>query len=921
MAGFRRFFLRLRNFLRPGRAEHELAREMASHLSILEDEFQRRGMTGDEARAAARRAMGGVEQAKEHQRTARSLPLLEDLRRDLAIAARMLTKAPGFTAVVILTLGVGIGANTAIFTVVNALLLRPLPYPQPGQLVRIVEHVPGAETISGLPERRTGLTKAQADALAASRTISDVGLYFPGGPSTVTWTQGNEVRVLGSWSMEPSVFQALRVSPVLGRTLTDDDAHAAPSEGRALPQGNPVVVLSWAAWHRYFGGDPSILGRTMRLNDREFAIVGVMPEAFAFPSATVEVWTPLVPASPAPLPYGAIVRVRDGVSIDAAASEVRAIYAGLARRPGPGGAPRAAAAAKAPAVPPEAWRTRVEVVPVTEERAAPFRPALRVLAVAVGVVLLIACANVAHLLLARTTVRAREFGVRASLGAGRGRLLRQVLAESLLLASLGGIVGLALAYGGTMLLTAAWPGNVSPQSGLPRIDRIEVDTTVLAFTALVAGVTGLLFGLLPARHVSRTDLMAVMRDAPQAPGAHGRLLSTRSVLVMAETALAVVLVAAAGLLIHSFVRLAGVDAGFSAERVLTFQVATSPEAAAGRFEMNDRLVRRLRALPGVDAVGYSISIPLQTRNLVTMFIEPPWPREGEPAAPPFIVPVDPHYLDVVGTPLVAGRFFRDEDNRGAPVMIVNESLARRAFAGDPVGQLVRIAFSEAAWEVVGVVADASGQQSLADDPAPAYYVPAGQMIRLSYMQGPAGGTFWGGVIFAVRAARDADALVPGIDRVLRDLEARSAMTSVTPLTRIVSNSLSAPRFYAATLGAFAGVALVLAAIGLYGLLAYSVAQRTREIGVRMALGAPRRGILALVLGQGAALAGIGMAVGLAGAFAVTRYLSGLLFGITPFDPATFAAVALVFAGVALFASYVPARRATGVDPLVALRSE
>jgi putative ABC transport system permease protein len=677
MAGLRRLLRRIGNFLRPGRAERELAREMASHLSILEDEFQRQGMTDGEARAAAQRAMGGVEQTKERHRDARSLPLLENVRRDLGIAARMLMKARGFTAVVVLTLGAGIGANTAIFTVVNALLLRPLPYPQAEQLVRIVEHIPAEERPDGRQERRTGLMKDDADALRQATTIADVGLHFPA-PSSVTWTDGDQVRVLGTSELHPSVFRTLRLSPVLGRTFTDEDADAV-GEGNLLPRGDPVAILSRAAWLRYFGGDPSSVGRTMNLNGREHAIVGVMPEAFAFPSASTEVWTPLVPASGSPFPYGAVARIRDGVSIEAAASEVRAIYAGLGRKEGPGGGPR------------------IEVVSVMDEQAAPFRPALRVLAVAVGMVLLIACANVAHLLLARTTVRGREFGVRASLGAGRGRLLRQVLTESFLLASLGGVVGLALAYGGTMLLTEAWPGNVSPQSGLPRIDRIEVDTTVLAFTVIVTGVTGLLFGLVPALHVSRTDLMAVMRDTPRTPGAHGRPISTRSLLVVAETALAVVLVAAAGLLIHSFVRLATVDAGFSAERVLTLQVATSPEVAARRLEMNDQLVDRVRALPGVAAVGYSLSIPLQTRNLVTAFEVPRWPRDGQPAASPFIVPVNAGYLEVVGTPLVAGRFFRPEDDRGAPVMILNESLAREAFAGNPVGQLVRTRFSDAAW--------------------------------------------------------------------------------------------------------------------------------------------------------------------------------------------------------------------------------
>ena len=499
------------------------------------------------------------------------------------------------------------------------------------------------------------------------------------------------------------------------------------------------------------------------------------------------------------------------------------------------------------------------------------------------------------------------------------RLVRQVLTESLLLASLGGVVGLALAYGGTSLLTAAWPGNVTPLSGLPRIDRIEVDTTVLVFTVIVTGITGVLFGLVPAFQLSRTDLMAAIRDTPQTPGARGRRVSTRSVLVVAETALAVVLVAAAGLLIHSFVKLASLDAGFTAARVLTFQIATTPETAARRAEMNDQLVNRLRVLPGVAAAGYSLSIPLQPYNLLTRLEVPGGPPA--PAAPPLVVPVNSDYLQVVGTRLVAGRYFRPEDNRGDPVMIVNESLAREAFTGNPVGQLVRTAFVEAGWEVIGVIADSTRSRSLADDPVPAFYIPNGQMGRFSYMKGPVGSTLWTRVIFAVRAERDPEALVPAINAARREVEPRSAITSLAPLTRIVSNSMAAPRFYAALVGTFAGLALVLAAIGIYGLLAYSVAQRTRDIGVRMALGAQRRGILALVLGQGAMLAGIGMVAGLVGAFAVTRYLSSLLFGITPLDPATFVAVSLVFAGVALFASYMPARRATGVDPLVALRSE
>jgi predicted permease len=897
MPFLRRLLLRLYNFIRPDQAERELQRELESHALLLEEEFRRRGLTSREATLAARRALGGVERTKELQRDARSFAWLDDFKRDLLHSVRGLIKARGFTIVVVLTLGLGIGVNTAIFSVVNAVLLSPLPYSQPDQLVRIVENIPASESRTGRPERRLSMAPDDARALRQrSKTLSSVGLYAE---ATVTLTRSTDAAVVGAAQVSPSLFPMLRVTPVHGRLFASEEEQ---------PGASGVVILAYSAWQKYFAGSADLIGRSVNLDGRNHTVVGIMPDQFAFPHVGTEFWTPLVTASIGTNQirlFNALARVQDGARLETAAAEISTIYASL-RGAGSGSGSR-----------------RVEVVRVKDEQAAPLRPALQVLIVAVAFVLLIACTNVANLLLARTANREREIAVRAALGAGRSRLVRQVLTESSVLAFLGAAAGLALAFATTRLLTAAWPGNVTQRLDLPRIDYIEIDAAVFLFTLGIAALTGVLFGIMPAARVSRTSPMDVLRDnLGNASG--GRLLghnATRSALVVIETALAMILLAGAGLLIHSFIKLTNVEAGFDPENVLTFQVATPTIPSVQRATFNESLTDRLSRLPGVRFAGYALNLPLQQQISGRVRFEVPGLSQDAMEAlgdPPALVPVSRDYLRTIGMPISAGRWFRTDDTGGSPVMVVNRALARRYFRGaEPVGTLVR-AVGPTPWEIVGVVDD-SRQRSLDLEPVPEFYVLADQMFRT-----PAGGVLQqmpGRMSFAIRTHRDPDAVTPAVRETVSDLNAGAVVTNVAALDQIVSNSVAAPRFYAALIGTFAFVALVLASVGIYGLLAYSVAQRTREIGVRMALGAPRSEVLRLILLQGTTLAAVGLVIGLAGAAGITRYLAGMLFGLTPLDPSTFIAVSVMFGVVAVLASYVPARRATRVDPLTALRCD
>ncbi len=884
----RRFMRRLFNLVQPGRAERELAREMASHLALLEDDYQRRGMTADEARFAARRAIGGIEQAKEQQRDARSFRWLEDAWRDAQHAWRMLCRSPGFTAVAVVTLALGIGANAAIFSIVNAVLLRPLPYADADRLVRIIENVPAASG-STVPTRRViGLPLSDLTAFRSRvKTLSHVGVYVG---STVMLTGRAETIRLEATRVSPALLSMLGTPPLVGRTFEPEEE---------APGRDAVVVLSYASWQRHFGGARDLLGQSVTLDGRTYSIVGVMPRGFEFPDPQTQLWIPyaLTPAAlrSRGLP---IARLADGVSLQTAAAEVNVIL----RRSAP---------------------SPLELESVQEQLVAPVRAALIVLTVAVGVVLLIACVNVANLVLARTAARRREIAVRLALGAGRGRIVRQLFAENALLALVGGVAGIALAFGGVRLLKIL--GASLPRRDLmlgvsiPRLDEIGIDATVLAFTFGMSVLTGIVFGLAPALGHWRSLSITALRESAGSPVSGFNLFRRhrlQGLLIVSEIAMAMMLFVAGGLLMHSFVTLSSVDPGFDRSSVLTFQVF-SPRARTPRFE--DDVVARLQSLPGVRAAGYAEMLPLvRFRSGVGLRPAAGLPPSQLPPAPGTRLPpqspdtriVSRDFLSAMGMRVIGGRGFGENDRAGQPkVLLINRTLARSGYLGqNPIGTMVYAAGSTP-WQVIGIVDDVR-QYGLDQEPDPQIFIDVRQL--------PSGNP---NVYYAIRAGGDPMARVATIRGILRQIDPSATLDNVATMEQLVSNSISRPRLYAVLLGIFAGVAVTLAAVGIYGVLAYAVTQRTREIGIRMALGAERSNVMGLVMGQSASLVALGIALGLAGAAAVTRYLDTMLFGLTPRDPATLITVSLTLAAVATLASYVPARRATKVDPLVALRQD
>ncbi|MFL6227894.1 MAG: ABC transporter permease [Pyrinomonadaceae bacterium] len=811
------------------------------------------------------------------------------LWQDLRYALRLFRKRPGFVAVAVITLGLGIGATTAVFSVVNAFLLRPLPYAEPDRLV-MVQRAGGSADYNSVY-----CYPVFNDLREQSQTLEGVAA-FAYSRLTLDATDGPET-ILGS-SVTSNFFSVLRVSPMLGRAfLPDEDAPGKPK----------IAVLSYELWRRRFNADPQIIGRTIAADKQTVEVVGVMPPGFKFDLMPeiprVEFWTPLSPSSPRMLTarninwLHLVARLKPSVTLAETRAELDLISERIRQNAGQ----------------PSNYTGKLSdnfalsAVTLNQYFVGDARQPLFVLLGAVAFVLLIACVNVANLLLAHGVGRQREITIRAVLGADRRRLMSQMLTESLLLSLLGGAAG---------LLIVAWSLKVvvwlTPK-WMTRMEEITLDRRVFLFTLAASVFTGLLFGLLPSLHASKPDLQSTLRLGTSTEGGmHGGF---RSFLVVAEVALAVVLLVGAGLMINSFVRLTRVAVGFQPEHVLTLKFnALAHEKGPEQAEFARQLVERIQSLPGVEQAAVIDTLPTDPGSSQSAsrsrFLEAP--LAGDPDAQLKIEPrfASPGYFQTVGMRLVRGRLFTDADDDDAPpVVVVSERMAREAWGGeDPLGK--RLLWNWAKDEkpvVVGVVSDVR-QSNLSREPSPALYAP--------FSQSPSSQGY-----LAIRTTGDPLASAAAVRNDILALDRRVVVDDVMTLNARLGDLVAQPRFYAVLLGWFGAMGMLLSVIGLYGVLSYSVGQMTREVGIRIALGAERRDILRLIVGHGLVLAAVGLAVGLVGAFALSRLLSGILFGVSPTDPATYAAISLLLLATALVACYIPARRATRVDPMEALRYE
>ena len=841
-----------------------------------------------------------------------ALAYLADITADIRLALRTLRKTPGLTAISILTLALGIGSATAIFSVVNAILLKPLPYAEPDRLVRIVENVPAEESF-GVAQQRTGLNVAELDDWRKSRTLSHIAVVSGLEGLTLTTSAGS-VQIYGA-RVSPELFVVRGVRPLLGRGLTAEEERADAD----------VIVLSQALWQQQFGGDPGIVGRTLVLDGRVLTIVGVMPPEFGDGGY----WTPFVapPPGPGTTSIGASARLADGVSLEAASAEINAL--GLALRgitPEPDAAPR------------------FELVRELDLITASVVPALRVLVVAVVAVLLIVCTNVANLVLVRGAHRQQEIAIRRSLGATRGRIIRLALTESLTLATIAGAFAIVLAVAAVQFVKFAASVDLPQRFAigaafLPRVEEISVDPLVLAFVGAVAVFVGALLGVLPALRLSQFGERGRSPAAELSAAASTTRLG--SVLATAQLGFAMALLIGAGLLMHSFLKLAAVDPGFDARGVLNFELVVPGGATAERkLEVAQALTTRLQNHPRVIAAGFTDIPPLAGNLTISMGVFVPEGMTGaemmeaESALPQPRTQtriVSSGYLRALGARLAAGAWLEDQPNPNSFTVLVSRQYAQAYFPGrSAVGATLRRSNRDAT--IVGVVDDIH-QRNLEGAPERIVFIEPGQFLsalRATQSRQPAGllagfltvGTrSLNAIMFAARTDGDPLAIVADLRVMVRDIDPALAVDAVIPMEAVLSGITTRPRFYATLLSAFGAIAGFIAAIGIYGVLAYLVSQRTKEIGIRMALGAQRTSVLVLVLRRGVAIVAIGVTAGVLGALGFTRYLTNMLYGITAFDAATYAVVGAAFAAVTLLASYLPARRATHIDPLTALRHD
>ena len=878
---------RLRALLHRDAVIYDIDREISVHLEMLTKANLERGMSADEARQAALRSFGNIASVKDAAFEIKGGGLVESLLQDVRYALRGLVKQKTFTIVAVITLALGIGANTAIFSVVNELLLRPLPYPNADRVVMVWEVTPSGRHQNPTSRANFRTRREQNTTFEHLAAFSDQRLNLTGAgePEEVTVQYAT-----------PELFRVLGVAPILGRDMTDDD-------GR--PGAPPIAVLSYNFWQRRFGADPQLVGKPITLNGTPYTVIGVMPQGFQWhikqrsgTGRPAEIWTVLdMPEGEGAGSRGRFLSsvglLKHGVSLQQAEAEIKTIGARLEQD-----SPR------------HNKGTGSELIPLREQFVGNVRFALWIILGAVGFVLLIACANVANLLLARATAREKEIALRAALGAGRWRIVRQLLTESLLLAILGSLLGLAFAWWGIKALVA-----ISPRD-LINLQHVSLNLTVLAWTMGISLATGLIFGLAPALEATRLNLNGALKEGKGSEGQSSRSRRLRGALVIGEVALALVLLASAGLLVKSYGRLQQIDRGFNADNLLTM-VLRLPEAKykddAQIVSFFRRAMERVRALPGVSAVGMVNYLPLYgglgARTSFTI--------EGRPARPPgeelstHVRVTDGGYFKAMGIPLLRGRNFTDVETAEARhVILITEAMARQNFPGeDPIGKRITVSMADnpVPTEIVGVVGDAR-YDSLVDQPEPTVYFPHPE-LTYPFMT------------LVIKTTGEPSGISPAVQRELRGIDPDQPVSDVRTMNQVMADTVARARFNTILLTLFAGLATLLAAVGIFGVMNYSLALRTREIGLRMALGAQHGAVLLLMLKQGLRLTLIGTAIGLLGAFALTRLLSSLLYGVNTTDPTTFAVIVLLLVAVSLVACYLPARRATRIDPLNALRSE